>query len=78
MAALLEAEAVRCVFIQDNPAYDGLRASLGLRAAAGAAPPLPPRGALSVAEPGMQVWSSLEMLPPTALVRGAALPAALA
>jgi hypothetical protein len=32
--ALLDAEAVRCVFIQDNPAFDGLRASLGLRRSA--------------------------------------------
>ncbi len=52
---------MRCVFIQDNPAYDGLRASLGLRAAAGAAPP-PPRGVLCAAEVGTQVRSSFEVI----------------
>ncbi|KAK9828031.1 hypothetical protein WJX81_003253 [Elliptochloris bilobata] len=52
VAALLETEAVRCVFIQDNPAYDGLRASLGLRVSA-AAPP-PQHGVLAVAQPGIQ------------------------
>ena len=41
------------MFIQDNPAYDGLRTSLGLRASA-AAPP-PPRGVLAVSPPGGQV-----------------------
>lgn len=53
VAALVETEAVRCVFIQDNPAYDDLRTSLGLRASA-AAPP-PPRGVLAVSPPGGQV-----------------------
>ena len=46
--ALLEAEAVRCVFIRDNPAFDGLRASLGLR-----------RSALSATAAGDSVQASL-------------------
>lgn len=28
--SLLEKEAVRCIFIQDNPTFDSLRTSLGL------------------------------------------------
>lgn len=55
VAALLETEAVRCVFIQENPAYDGLRASLGLRASAAA--PLLPHGVLAVAQPDAQARS---------------------
>ena len=31
---LVDDEAVRCIFIQDNPAYDCLRSSLGLRRSA--------------------------------------------
>ena len=53
MAALVETEAVRCVFIQDNPAYEGLRTSLGLRASAAAAKPS--RGVLAIAQSGSQV-----------------------